>query len=680
MKFKEFKNLLQENFEKLTQNKDYIFEVELDKDEFWNLYLDSFPDGTNEIFRERREYDCSCCRQFIKNIGNVVVIDNNKIKTIWDFETGDSKYQHVINALSNFVKSHVISNIYFNKFNQVGTDKNLEDFGDGFIKEWDHLYLTLPDKFVARGYRSIPTIQGQYRDTKNVFKRSLDEITVDSVLTVLELIYQNSLYKGEEWKNVLIKFLEYKINYESLTTDTEKEVYAWEQSVKAGDIVGRIRNHSMGVLLTDISNGMDLDDAVRKYERIVAPENYKRPKPIFTKKMLEEAQKTIRELGYMDSLDRRFATLDDITINNILFSNKDASKRITGADIFDEMMKEVTINPKQFSRVEEVSIDTFINDILPRTSELEVFFENRHSSNMVSLIAPKNKNAKTMFKWNNGFSWAYSGNITDSSMKERVKSAGGNVEGVLRFSIQWNEERYNPNDFDAHCIEPNGNEIYFGSKKNVSTTGELDVDIMHPINGTPAVENITWTNKNKMKVGTYKFYVNNYYHKGGRDGFKAEIEFNGQIYSFEYNKELKHKETVEVAEVTFDGDNFTIKEKLPSSLSSREVWGLNTNQFVPVSVVCYSPNYWDDQNGIGHKHYFFMLKDCVNPEKPNGMYNEFLKEELLKHKRVFEALASKLAVQDSPDQLSGLGFSSTKRNELVVKVKGNTERVIKIKF
>src|SRR5690606_6063855 len=112
-------------------------------------------------------------------------------------------------------------------------------------------------------------------------------------------------------------------------------------------------------------------------------ENYKRPKPIFTKKMLEEAQKTIRELGYMDSLDRRFATLDDITINNILFSNKDASKRITGADIFDEMMKEVTINPKQFSRVEEVSIDTFINDILPRTSELEVFFENRHSSNMV---------------------------------------------------------------------------------------------------------------------------------------------------------------------------------------------------------------------------------------------------------------------------------------------------------
>lgn len=688
--FKDFVKAIQKNLQQMSKNSSRLFTVNVDTEELYNLYLDSFPAGTNEIYRERREYDCSCCRHFIRDIGNVVSIKNGELHTIWGINpVSDDKYNVVAAALDAYVKQKAVSGVFLKKEKRIGTPENREMLPTGKINKYEHFFVDLPEICIFKEYYGH-TLEGdlsQFRDIRNVFKRSLDEISKEAVDTVLELIAQNSLYKGAEWKKQLAEFKNYQKEYGKLT-DEQKELWIWEKSIAAGAVIGKIRNHSIGTLLVNISEGMDLDLAVRKYEQIVAPVNYKRPKAIFTKKMLEDAKKTITELGYMDSLQRRFATLDDITVNNILFSNKDAAKRITGAmDLFDEMEQDVAIDPKRFSKVEEISAEDFIKNVLPVAKELEVYLENKHIQNMVSLIAPEVAAAKTMFKWNNGMSWAYTGNITDSDIKENVKAAGGSVAGVVRFSIQWNDKDGKDNsDLDAHCIEPKGGEhIYFGCRKSLRTRGELDIDITQPVdqcrasNGV-AVENITYPSKEYMIPGTYKFFVNQFAYRGSQ-GFKAEIEVNGEIHSYEYNAPVRGN--VDVAEVILDqSGNLKVVDKLPGNCAtiSKDVWGIKTLQFTPVSVVCYSPNYWDEQKGIGHQHLFFMLKDCINPEEPNGYYNEFLKPELEQHRRVFEALGAKAHVKDVDDQLSGVGFSLTKRNDLIIKVKGATERVLKIKF
>src|SRR3982751_5010837 len=58
----------------------YVVGDRLDRDSLWLTFLESFPAGTNLRFRERSEYDCSTCRAFVKNFGNVVEIADGQVR------------------------------------------------------------------------------------------------------------------------------------------------------------------------------------------------------------------------------------------------------------------------------------------------------------------------------------------------------------------------------------------------------------------------------------------------------------------------------------------------------------------------------------------------------------------------------------------------------------------------
>lgn len=680
MAFKEFREIIQAQVRRLLSRRT-LYLTNIHKDNLYDLYLSSFPSGTNNIFIERTEHDCSACKQFIRTFGGVVGIADNRLVSVWDVEGLDSTYAPVAAALSAYVKSMPIIDQFMHTETKIGIASNVVELKNGDVHTWTHLYADLPSHFVVNRGASVGAAIGEMRDRKNVFMRSLTELTPDAVETVLDLISQNLLYRGEESKGLLQNFLHTQQEFFTLPTE-QQDPFCWDMAATLTAAILKIRNSSIGTLLIDLSDeGLDVDVAVRKFESVVAPANYKRPKAIFSQRMLDEAQKKVIELGLLDSLPRRFATVEDIKVNNILFANTDVMRQVADPNVFEQMRNAIPANPRQYHGVEEVSIDKFVSEILPRLTSLEILLENRH--NLVSVVAPVNADAPTMFKWGNAFSWAYSGNIADS-MKQRVKAEGGNVDGFLRFSIQWNENGDNQNDFDAHCKEANGNLIYYPNKRVVQrSSGVLDVDIIQP-GDKVAVENITWSDLSKMPEGIYSMMVNTYSDRGGQSGFRAEIEFDGKIHSFDHSAPTRSGETVEVAKVIYSIHNgFSIQRSLDSSLSvsSKTLWNKPTNQFHPVTVMMLSPNYWDEQQGNGNKHFLFLLDGCINDESPNGFFNEFLRNDLMPHKRVFEALGGKMQVKsDNPKQLSGLGFSSTQRNSAIAKVTGYAQRTIKITF
>ena len=175
----------------------------------------------------------------------------------------------------------------------------------------------------------------------------------------------------------------------------------------------------------------------------------------------------------------------------------------------------------------------------------------------------------------------------------------------------------------------------------------------------------------------YHLFIRQFSSRGSK-GFKAEVEFEGTIYSYEYNKPVVGD--IGIADVTLKDGKFSIKHLLPeSSVSTKDIYGLETNQFHKVNLVCLSPNHWGENN-TGNKHYFFMLEGCKSPSAIRSFHNENLLPELAQHRKVLEVLGATNIIESTEKQLSGVGYNSTVREELIVKLKGTHQRVIKIIF
>ncbi len=652
--FKSFAKAINTQFN--TMSKDNLFVVDISKEQLWDAYQISFPEGTNDIYIERPKHDCQCCKQFIRNVGAVVSIVDNQLVSVWDIEI-DSFYQDIANTMSKLIKSAAILSPFIRAESKYGLESNIQLLADNSTITWDHFYAKIPSAHLSS---QASTDISKIVSTVGVFKRGLEELTLDALNTVQSIIQDKLLYRGEEHQTTVSSFLALRLVYD---TSANKDLFIWSNHKSP---VARFKNTVIGSLVQDLSEGKNLESAVKSFESKVAPENYKRTSALITQGMIDQATSTISELDLEDSLHRRLAVTEDVSINNVLYADRSTAKHMKGS--IGDLLSNSAAKPVKASKTAtDITIDDFLANVLPSTISLEMELSNSHQQNLMTLVAPQHQGAKHLFKWNNNFSWSYNGNITDSGMKDKVKAAGGKVDGILRFSIQWNEDKLDAqNDLDAHCQCPQGH-IFYSNKMD-----RLDVDVTQPGINT-AVENITWPTLSDMKNGTYRFYVHNFSGRNAK-GFRAEIEIDGTIHQFDYPKRVTSD--IYVATVTLKDGKFTIDCHLPSSETSKTIWNIQTKQYHKVNMALLSPNFWDEQI-IGNKHHFFILDECVNPEPVNGFYNEFLSNELTPHRKTLEILSSKMRCEPSDQALSGLGFSSTQRNEVLIKA---DKRLYNLKF
>lgn len=658
--FHKFATQIHNRFNKLSGHELFTVRSADNPDQLWELYLASFPEGSNPIYRERTEHDCSCCKNFVRNLGNVVAIVDGKVLNIWDVDGLEYPYNEVAAALSAHVASQAITGLYRTKEASYGAAHSIELLESGGTKKWNHFHGKVSARHLSR---EPDTDRGVFNTTAQVFKRGLDELTQESFDTVVDLIDGKALYRGEEFLGSIKAFQKLQRQYLSLASAKEKEVFIWANTNAPAS---RFRNTAIGSLIQDLSEGVEVETAVRSFESKVAPMNYKRPTALITPRMVQDAMKTIQDLGLEPSLERRFARLSDVSVNNVLWVDNSARGQMR--DCIEGLLMDAAVSNKTLdtSKAVNIGIDDFMAKILPQATSMAVLVKGAHLPNFMSITAPAVEDSKKLFKWNNNFGWSYDGNITDS-IKEKVKKAGGNVTNAqLRVSLAW----FNLDDLDLHMHSPKGGHVYFGTRRGFGAVLDVDMNGMDGRSREP-VENISFES---VADGTYMVEVVQYNKRESTDpGFVIEIENQGNIQQFSYNQHVRSGDRFGVASITVKGGvivKLDISDKLVGGEISQEKWGVSTGELVKVNTLMKSPNHWDG-NEVGNKHWFFILDKCNNDAPTRGIYNEFLDSDLEKHRKVFEILGDKTKCRPTEDQLSGLGFSSTRNDTVTVSVTGN---------
>jgi len=653
-----------------------VFVADLDGDALYEKYLESFPDGTNPIFKVRTEHDCSCCKQFIRRAGTAVAIDDNlKVHTVWDTAAeGSGFYAEVATVLRDEVRTAGIRDIFRVAPNEGSFGAPQTRSLDAVTQKactWNHLY-TGPI-FAGLQTRLPDTARGDYRTAAQVLERGLLELSPEAVETVHSLITSNALYRGTEHLAAVTAFQKLQRSFSKAKPKSKQSLFKWKYAEHAA---ARFRNTVIGTLVQDLSEGQDIERAVKSFETKVAPHNYKRTTALITPGMVKKAMETIETLGLESALERRFAVIGDVSVNDVKWVDGTVKPLMKGGigDVLMQHAVSKNTKVKDEERAQDISLDAFMTTILPEIQGLEIFLKGGLLSNLVSLTAPVHPEPKQLFRWTNDFAWSYGGNVADS-IKERVKKAGGRVDNVaMRVSLSW----FNFDDLDIHIYEPGNGHIYFGHKQGV-TGGNLDVDMNAGHGSTrEPVENVVWSKP--PPSGSYKVVVNNFSRREtGDPGFVVEIENDGKLSHYSYNKSVGKNIEVATLELKLGIiSGVKVGDDIATANISQEKWGLKSEQYVKVNAVTLSPNYWGE-NQVGNLHTFFVLEGAKSDEDARGFYNEFLHPRLEPHRKVFEVIADKTKCRPTEGQLSGLGFSSTKPDQFLVRAQqGNKRRLFNI--
>ena len=353
--------------------------------DLWPVYLGSFDDP-----EERQYHNCYACRQFIQRFGNLVTIGPETGETnsaVWRPEKAPSAYSKAISAMRAAVDAAKVVGVF------LSSDKTL---GTPVTGEWTHFAAENPTicrKSLLTAKQAMAEKKENYRNVS----RALGEFKLETLEQVAELLDSDALYRSEKVLGQAKWLFDLKASTSEEKHQLRRKNIVWKAIADAPAGFCHPRSSMIGTLLDDLDSGLSFDDAARKFKAKMHPLQYQRPSAAPTAGAIAAAEKMVKELGVEPSLERRYATIEDIQTIWL-----PSGKTPETGGVFDHLKKDAR-NPVA-AVAGDITWLKFAAEVLPKARKIEVQVPHGYAGFTVFVTA-HNDDAPCIFQWDNHVSW-----------------------------------------------------------------------------------------------------------------------------------------------------------------------------------------------------------------------------------------------------------------------------------
>lgn len=352
----------------------------------WEAYLQAFPE------ENRQHFNCHTCRRFIEAYGGLVAItpEGDFASPFWGLDA-PSFYAEPTRALMNKVLAARVNGVFYSKTIRLGTPE---------AGGWTHLAVAVPPTYT--GLHKVTLTSGQARaekreDYANVM-RTLAEYSADDLAQAVRVLQSETLYRSEK----LLGAAEWLAGLQQIRLEVKnhhtREALLWRAVGLAPSGFCHPRSGMLGTLLDDIRDRYPFGDIKRRFDAKMNPLVYQRPQVLPAAGAIAQAEKLVEQLGIAQSLQRRFARLDEIEPLWMPAEPKAAPER---PGVFGHLVPKGE-QPAATLEIPAVTMtwEKFQRVVLPAAEAIE-FLVPSHNENYTALTTAAHADAPPILQWDN---------------------------------------------------------------------------------------------------------------------------------------------------------------------------------------------------------------------------------------------------------------------------------------